>query len=91
MDVWKYEIISRVEQDISLVRFAHSWDILDNARNKFHISAHPCIILYVIVLTQCRLRHILYIIRVTLNFNNRNIIFNPLSTKISSKKLTWKV
>ena len=28
MDVWKYEIISRVDQDISLVRFAQSWDIL---------------------------------------------------------------
>ena len=27
MDVWKYEIISRVEQDISLVRFANSWDM----------------------------------------------------------------
>ena len=40
MDVWKYEIISRVEQDISLVRFAYSWDILVNTRNKFHISAH---------------------------------------------------
>ena len=48
MDVWKYEIISRVEQDISLVRFAHSWDILVNTRNKFHISAHPSIIIYVI-------------------------------------------
>ena len=46
MDVWKYEINSRVEQDISLVRFAHSWDILVNTRNKFHISTHPCIILY---------------------------------------------
>ena len=45
MDVWKYEIISRVEQDISLV---DSWDILVNTRNKFHISAHPCIILYCI-------------------------------------------
>ena len=40
------EFTSRVEQDISLVRFAHSWDILANTRNKFHISAHPCIILY---------------------------------------------
>ena len=30
MDVWKYEIISRVDQDISLVRFAHLWDILVN-------------------------------------------------------------
>ena len=48
MDVWKYEIISRVVQDISLVRYAHSWDILINTRNKFHISAHPCIILYLV-------------------------------------------
>ena len=40
MDVWKYEIISRIEQDISFVRFAHKWDILGNTRNKFHISAH---------------------------------------------------
>ena len=41
---WKYEIISCVEQDISLiVRFAHSWDILVNTWNKFHIPAHPCI------------------------------------------------
>ena len=48
MDVWKSEIISRVEQDISLVRFAHSWDILFNTRNKFHISAYPCIILYIL-------------------------------------------
>ena len=30
MNVWKYEIISRVEQDMSLVRFAHSRDILIN-------------------------------------------------------------
>ena len=32
MDVWKYEIISRVEQDISLVRFLTreiSWSTLD--------------------------------------------------------------
>ena len=29
MDVWKYEIISGVEQDILLVRFAHSRDILE--------------------------------------------------------------
>ena len=32
MDVWEYEIISRVEQDISLVRFAHLWDILVNTQ-----------------------------------------------------------
>ena len=49
MDVWKYEIISRVEQDISLVRFAHFKDILVNTRNILHISAHPCIILYIII------------------------------------------
>ena len=48
MNAWKYEIISRIEQDISLVHFAHSWDILVNTRNKFHISAHPCIILYLL-------------------------------------------
>ena len=40
MDDWKYENISRVEQDISLVRFAHLRDILLNTRDKFHISAH---------------------------------------------------
>ena len=28
------------------LRFADSWDILVNTRNKCHISAHPCIILY---------------------------------------------
>jgi hypothetical protein len=38
--------ISRVEHDISLVRCAHSWDIMFNTRNKSGISAHPCIILY---------------------------------------------
>ena len=35
-----------LNKDISLVCFAHSWDILVNTRNKFHISTHPCIILY---------------------------------------------
>ena len=50
MNAWKYEFYfsSRVEQDISLVRFVHSWDILVNTWNKFHISAHPCIILNII-------------------------------------------
>ena len=47
MDVWKYEIISCVEQDISLVLFAYLRDILVNTLNKFRISAHhACIILY---------------------------------------------
>ena len=50
MNAWKYEIISCVEQDISLVCFAHSWDILVNTQNKFHISAHPYIILYIIII-----------------------------------------
>ena len=48
MNVWKYEIISRVEQDMSLIRFAHSWDILESTRHKFHISKHACIILYTV-------------------------------------------
>ena len=40
------KFISRVEQDISLVRYPvqHVY-----TRNKFHISAHPCIILYLIL------------------------------------------
>ena len=45
MNIWRYEIISR-----SLVRFAHSWDILVNTRNKFHISAQPCITLYLYII-----------------------------------------
>ena len=49
MNALKYEIISRVEQDMSLVHFAHLWDILVNTRNKFHISARPCIILYLFI------------------------------------------
>ena len=53
MDVWKYEIISGVEQDVSLIRFAHSWDVLVNTWNKFLISTYPCIILYIIVSINC--------------------------------------
>ena len=46
------KFISRVEQDISFVRFAHSWNIHLVIRNIFHITAHPCTILYLyIVLT----------------------------------------
>jgi hypothetical protein len=40
--------IFRVELDISLVRCAHSWDIMFNTRNKSGISKHPCIILYIV-------------------------------------------
>ena len=32
-----FGIANRIDQDILLVRFAHSWDILVNTRNKFHI------------------------------------------------------
>ncbi len=39
----KYEI-SSVEQDISRVS---EWDILLSTRNKFHISKHPCNILFI--------------------------------------------
>ena len=42
------KFISRVENDIALVRCAHSLDIIFNTRNKFRISAHPCIILYIL-------------------------------------------
>ena len=39
--------ISRVEHDLSLVRCAYSFaDIMFNTRNKYAISAQPCIILY---------------------------------------------
>jgi hypothetical protein len=49
MDAWKYtRFISRVEHDISLIRCAHSWDIMFNTRNKSGISAHQCIILYIL-------------------------------------------
>jgi hypothetical protein len=33
---------------LSLVRCAHSWDIMFNTRNKSGISANPCIILYLL-------------------------------------------
>ena len=41
-----------LDKDILLLRFAHSWDILANTRNKFHISTHPCIILVVVVVVK---------------------------------------
>ncbi len=45
------KFISHAEQDISLVHFAHSCDILFNVntRNKCHISAQPCNILYILM------------------------------------------
>ena len=47
MGAWKYEIYSSVEYDISRVSAANECDIIFNTRNKFRISAHPCIILYI--------------------------------------------
>ena len=37
MDIVNMTFISCVEQDISLVRFAYSRDILVNTQNKFHV------------------------------------------------------
>ena len=54
---------SRVEQDISLARFAHSRDIMVNTRNKFNISAHPCITPYILLAT-----YLLHGEQVKLNF-----------------------
>ena len=50
MDVRKYEIISGVEQDISLVRFAHSQVSWSTLEINFLFCTHPCIILYLIYL-----------------------------------------
>ena len=41
------KFISSVEQDISQVSEANKWDILLSTRNKFHISKHPCNILFI--------------------------------------------
>ena len=47
MDAWRYGIYLLVFTfDISLVRRAHPFDINVNTQDKFHISARPCIILY---------------------------------------------
>ena len=49
MDAWRYGIyLLVVTFDISLVRCAHSFDIDVNTRRliPYHISARPCIILY---------------------------------------------
>ena len=49
MDAWRYGIYLLVFTFyISLVRCAHSFDIED----KFHISARPCIILYLLKITK---------------------------------------
>ena len=53
--VWKYEIISRVDRI--------SWSTLQiksphQNENKFHISAHSCIILHIIIIIINRRRHI---------------------------------
>ena len=76
MDVWKYEIIYRVEQDISLVRFAHSWDILVNTWNKFHISAHVLFILYIFSAAQWRYRLYLHMWRYHFFLIGENLVFH---------------
>lgn len=50
MDVWKYEIYSSCcsEQVILFVHCVNSWGIMFNTQNEFHITAHACIILYVL-------------------------------------------
>ena len=73
MDVWKYEIISCVEQDIPVY-----------TRNKFHISAHPCIVLYV---------YSLYIVQhCTFKFWERNVFTYFLSFwKVSNYKSNYAI
>ncbi len=41
------KFISSVEQGISRVSEANELDILLSTRNKFHISKHPCNILFI--------------------------------------------
>ena len=41
------KFISSVEQEISRVSEANEWDILLSTKNKFHISKHPCNILFI--------------------------------------------
>ena len=50
-DAWicgNMKFISSVDQDISQVSKANEWDILFNTRNKFRISKHSCIVLFII-------------------------------------------
>ena len=46
LEIWNFSCC--VQLDISLACCAHSWDIelVRTLEKKFHISAHPCIILY---------------------------------------------
>ena len=46
----RYEISLLVLKNISLVRYAHSWNIVQHAlEEKFRISARPCNILYICI------------------------------------------
>ena len=42
------KFILSVDQDISRVSEANEWDFLITTRNKFYISKHPCIVLFII-------------------------------------------
>ena len=49
MGARKYQIYFEcVEHDISQVSAANEWDVMFNTRNKFGISNHPCIFLFII-------------------------------------------
>jgi hypothetical protein len=43
---------SRVQPESHSFASTHSWHILFNTWNKFHVSAHPCIILYIFILNE---------------------------------------
>ena len=77
MDAWRYGIYLLVFTfDISLVRCAHSFNIDVTLEDKFHISARPCIILYLffyfLLFNLSKILFLLYII----NFYC-NIVFSP--------------
>ena len=83
--------ISRVEQDISLVRFAHSRDILANTRNKFHIFVHPCI---KGLLTECEVYTGKYLLRFSYRTTKERGLYEILSrtdraNEVNKTFITW--
>ena len=64
MVIGNMKFISRVDQDIPLVRFAHSWDILVNIWNEFHISAHPCILYFFVLEALSRIISLIYLLKI---------------------------
>ena len=41
-------VLNRISHSFALLTIKMSWTLV-NTRNKFHISTHPCIILYIII------------------------------------------